>query len=69
MGSRKNPGLTKLSEISVSGIGDKGANAGWIGLADSIKIGELEFQNCPVTVMDKRSVADQDGLIGADVFQ
>ena len=41
---------------------------GWIGLANSIKIGELEFQNRPVTVMDKRSVADENGLIGADVF-
>ena len=67
-GIAEKSGLRKLSETSVWGIGDKGANAGWIGLADSIKIGELEFQNCPVTVMDKRSVADQDGLIGADVF-
>jgi Flp pilus assembly protein TadD len=67
-GIAEKAGLAKLSETSVWGIGDKGANAGWIGLANSIKIGELEFQNCPVTVMDKRSVADENGLIGADVF-
>jgi len=67
-GIAEKSGLAKLSETSVWGIGDKGANAGWIGLANSIKIGELEFQNCPVTVMDKRSVADENGLIGADVF-
>lgn len=67
-GIAEKSGLTKLSETSVWGIGDKGSNAGWIGLANSIKIGELEFQNCPVTVMDKRSVADENGLIGADVF-
>jgi thioredoxin-like negative regulator of GroEL len=67
-GIAEKSGLARLSETSVWGIGDKGANAGWIGLANSIKIGELEFQNCPVTVMDKRSVADENGLIGADVF-
>jgi tetratricopeptide (TPR) repeat protein len=68
-GIAEKSGLSKLSDTSVSGIGDKGGNAGWIGLANSIKIGELEFQNCPVTVMDKRSVADEEGLIGADVFE
>jgi predicted aspartyl protease/predicted negative regulator of RcsB-dependent stress response len=67
-GIAEKSGLNKLSGINISGIGDKGDNAGWIGLADSIKVGELEFQNCPVWVMDKRSVADEDGLIGADVF-
>lgn len=67
-GIAEKSGLTKLSETSIGGIGDKGENAGWIGLANSIKIGELEFQNCPVEVMDKRSVADENGLIGADVF-
>jgi len=61
--------LTKLSETNIWGIGDNGGNAGWIGLANSIKIGELEFQNCPVAVMDKRSVLEENGLIGADVFE
>jgi predicted aspartyl protease len=39
-----------------------------MGLADSLKIGELEFQNCPVRVLEQRSVMGGDGLIGADVF-
>jgi tetratricopeptide (TPR) repeat protein len=67
-GIAERSGLTKLSDTSVWGIGDKGGNAGWIGLARSIKVGELEFQNCPVQVMDKRSVMGDDGLIGTDVF-
>jgi len=62
-------GLTKLSETSIWGIGDQGSNKGWIGLANSIKIGELEFQNCPVAVIDKRSIVEENGLIGADVFE
>ena len=68
-GIAEKSGLTKLSETSIWGVGDKGGNAAWIGLANSIRIGELEFQNCPVIVMDKRSVAEENGLIGADVFE
>jgi predicted aspartyl protease len=62
-------GLTRLSETRMGGIGDKGSKAGWISLANSIKIGELEFQNCPVEVLDKRSVVEENGLIGTDVFE
>jgi len=61
-------GLTRLSDTSIRGIGDKGADGGYVAMAPSIKVGGLEFQNCPVRVMDRRSVADEDGLIGADVF-
>ena len=68
-GIAEKSGLTKLSETRILGIGDNGEKAGWIGLANSIKVGGLEFQNCPVEVMDKRSVVDTNGLIGADVFE
>jgi tetratricopeptide (TPR) repeat protein len=61
-------GLTKISEANIRGIGDQGDAAGWVGLANSIKIGDMEFQNCPVRVVDRRSVVDEDGLIGSDVF-
>lgn len=61
-------GATRLSEMGVWGIGDKGDKGGYAAIADSLKIGELEFQNCTVRVVDQRSVVDQDGLIGADVF-
>ena len=62
-------GISKISETKVWGIGDKGRRNAYIGIADSIKIGELEFQNCPVEVIEGRSVAEEDGLIGADVFE
>jgi tetratricopeptide (TPR) repeat protein len=61
-------GLQRVSETRISGIGDKQGPAGYVAFADSIKIVELEFQNCPVEVSEKRSVVDDDGLIGADVF-
>ncbi len=68
-GMAEKAGLTKLTETSIWGFGDKRVNAGWVGVASSIKIGRLEFQNCPVSVIDKRSVAEENGLIGTDVFE
>jgi len=61
-------GVTRLSNVDIGGVGDKGSKSGYRALADSLKIGGLEFQNCPVEVLDQRSVIGEDGLIGADVF-
>lgn len=61
-------GIQPLVTTTYGGIGDKGDGTSYLGYADSIRIGELEFQNCLVEVSDKRSVLGDDGLIGADVF-
>lgn len=61
-------GLTRISAVHYGGIGDKGLQSGYTAVADHIRIGELEFQDCVVSVSDKGSVADEDGLIGADVL-
>jgi hypothetical protein len=55
--------------VRIGGIGDKGDSAGYAAYADSIRIGNLEFHNCPVEVLDKRAVVEEEGLIGADVFE
>jgi predicted aspartyl protease len=60
--------LTRLADTDIRSIGDKGNRGGYTALANSLKIGQLEFQDCPVTVLEQRSVVDEDGLIGADVF-
>jgi hypothetical protein len=62
-------GISKITAVKVGGIGDKGRRNAYIGVADSIKVGELEFQNCQVEVMEGNTVAGEDGLIGADVFE
>jgi tetratricopeptide (TPR) repeat protein len=62
-------GIKPVVESKIAGIGDKGDMSGYLGYADSIRIGELEFQNCLVEVSDKRSILGDDGIIGADVFQ
>ena len=61
-------GVTRLSDTDIGGIGDKGRQPGYVALANSLKVGDLEFQNCPVRILDQRSVAGEEGLIGADVF-
>jgi predicted aspartyl protease len=62
-------GLTRLSDTTLGGFGDQGKSNGYVAIANSIKIGALEFQDCSVVVVDKRSVLGEDGFIGADMFQ
>ena len=62
-------GVSKISETKVSGIGKKGRRNAYVGIADSIKVGELEFKNCPIEVLEGRSVVGDEGLIGTDVFE
>jgi predicted aspartyl protease len=64
----KRAGLKPLAQIQANGIGDNGPQSGYLAYADSIKIGNLEFQNCVVDVSDSRNVAGVEGLIGMDVF-
>ena len=61
-------GIKSIVEDKIGGIGDKGEAAAYLGHADQIQIGELEFQNCFVQVVSGRSVIGDDGLIGANVF-
>jgi Flp pilus assembly protein TadD len=61
-------GVKPIVEHEVKGIGSQGPAGGYIGYADSVSIGELEFENCYVEVVEKKSSLGEDGLIGADVF-
>lgn len=62
-------GLKQISTNTIGGIGDRGEVRGYVAIASSIKVGGLEFQDCPVQVIDRKSVVEEDGLIGADVFE
>jgi tetratricopeptide (TPR) repeat protein len=61
-------GATLISAVHYGGIGDQGRQSGHTAVADQIRIGKLEFQDCVVTVSDKPLATGEDGLIGADVF-
>jgi predicted aspartyl protease len=62
-------GLIGLSDTTLGGFGDQGKSKGYVAIANSVKVGALEFRDCPVVIVDKRSVLGEDGFIGADVFQ
>jgi tetratricopeptide (TPR) repeat protein len=61
-------GITKAADLLLSGVGDKGDMQAYIGFADSVRIGNLEFRDCPVRVADRGSIVEEEGFIGADVF-
>jgi len=62
-------GLQRLAYQPIAGMGDTGATGGYTAVADRIRVGDLEFQDCVVRVTDAATpVPGQDGLIGSDVF-
>lgn len=67
-GMAEKAGITKIVETGIGGIGDRGKSNGYVGVAKSITIGGLRFENCPIGVLENRSVVGEEGLIGADVF-
>jgi len=62
-------GIKPIVDEKIYGIGDKAAMSGFVGYAEKIQIGALEFQGCIVEVATGRTVLGDDGLIGADVFR
>jgi tetratricopeptide (TPR) repeat protein len=61
-------GVQKIFEDSIGGIGDKGGAKGYLGFDRSIQIGDFEFENCYIDVVEKKSSLNEEGLIGMDVF-
>jgi predicted aspartyl protease len=65
----KAAGLVPELEVKEGGIGDQGLANAFVTHVDDIKIGNMEFKNCMVQVLEHGSVLDTDGLIGPDVFR
>jgi hypothetical protein len=61
-------GIQREDASAAQGIGDKGKVKTSITHVASVKIGNIEFTNCAVEILEKWSVLDSDGLIGGDVF-
>lgn len=62
-------GAVKIADTFIGGIGDEGSVQSYVAWIDKINIGSLQFHNCVVVVSSKNDVADEAGLIGADVFE
>jgi predicted aspartyl protease len=68
-GAASRLGLVHEEKLTVGGVGDNGGVQSAIAHVESIRIGALEFKHCPVTIMEKDSDLDIDGLIGTDFFR
>jgi hypothetical protein len=61
-------GIASVSTAHMLGIGDEGDQSGKAGIADQMRIGDLEFANFPVEIGPRKLMEDAQGLIGTDVF-
>ena len=61
-------GLKPLADTAIRGIGDKGELPSYVTIVDSIRIGDVVFENCPITVSERAVTSNSEGLIGTDVF-
>jgi predicted aspartyl protease len=59
----------RLSDHSLEGAGDSGPVKGYMAWVDKITIGDIEFHDCIVNVSSKKEIGNEEGLIGANVFQ
>ncbi len=50
------------------GLGDEGDRDTQVGLADTVKVGDLVFENYPISFAGSNIPLAEDGLIGTDVF-
>jgi len=59
--------VTKIFDMEFSGYGDKKPARGYLGHADTLQIGNMEFHDCNVQVVEKGSFPNE-GIIGPEVF-
>jgi len=66
-------GLVPEIETKAGGIGDQGLAGAFVTHVDDIRIGEMEFKNCRVEVLEPGNKMEKnkdfDGLVGTDVFR
>lgn len=61
-------GLTPGQKIAKVGYDSKGPVDGSVARVDSLRIGQWEYRNCNVLVLQKDTPGDEEGRIGADFF-
>jgi predicted aspartyl protease len=61
--------VKRLAATMVSGLGDSGDTRGWVGVAERVRVGAVEFRDAVVTVSESPSVGGEQGLVGTDIFE
>ena len=61
--------VRRLAPTIVSGLGDQGDAPGWVGMADRVRVGTVEFRDAVVTVSERPILGNEQGLMGTDIFE
>jgi len=61
--------VKRLAATTVGGLGDTGDLRGYVGLADRVRIGGVEFEDAVVTVAQSPRVGNEQGLVGTNLFE
>ncbi|HMD50197.1 MAG TPA: aspartyl protease family protein [Bryobacteraceae bacterium] len=62
-------GVTRLAQATLRGFGDSSRpSAGYRGIAQRVRIGDVEYRDALISVADQESIGIADGLIGTNVF-
>lgn len=64
----KSAGVQISGKSKIHGLGDEGYKETGVGLVDTVEIGNLVFENCPVYFSGKELAGPEDGVIGTNVF-
>ncbi len=64
-----NPKDARRANIHPLTVVPSSPDASWMGYADKIRIGNVEYHDCPVKVVSAKSLADLNSLIGLDFFR
>jgi len=60
--------VRRLASTTVSGLGDQGDARGWVGIAERVRVGTVEFRDAVVTVSES-PILGSEGLMGTDIFE
>jgi tetratricopeptide (TPR) repeat protein len=61
--------IVRLSDATLHGIGSNAKlSEGYFGIAEHVRIGDVEFRDALIRVTENDFVATEDGLIGTDLF-
>jgi len=61
-------GLAPIYQNDVPGTGGQAPRSGFVGIADSISVGDVEFHNCAVQAMDVNFPNGAEGIVGLEVL-
>ncbi len=61
--------IKRLAAATVSGLGEGGDTRGYVGVAERVRVGPVEFRDAVITVSEGPSVGGEQGLLGTDIFE